>query len=277
MKRFSILHPLYMSFYSAELYRDVGRNWKGVGLGYLLLAMALLQLPLAVKIHIGFSKWVETGANEVVDKIPQINIRHGEVSTNVETPYFIPSPSDPASRMSESSKNLAVIDLTGKYKSLEDVNTDLLLTKHSLLVRNRPSEVRTYDLSAVESFSVDSARVHGWLNSSRFFVGPVFYGLVLLFSFLYRVAQVALYAAVGIAFARSLNAALAYPALMRLAAVAVTPAMILNEVVDLTPIHIPLLSLLCLGMALGYLYFGIKANTDPAPATAAPSAPAPGV
>ena len=276
MKRFSIFHPLYMSFYSAELYQDVGRNWKGVGLGYLLLAMALLQLPLAVKIHIGFSKWVESGANEVVDKIPQINIRHGEVSTNVETPYFIPMPQDSASRTS-AAKYLAVIDLTGQYKSLEDVNTDLLLTKHSLIVRNRPSEVRTYDLSAVESFSVDSARVHGWLNSSRFLVGPAFYGFVLLFSFLYRVAQVALYAAVGIAFARSLNAALAYPALMRLAAVAVTPAMILNEVVDLTPVHIPMWSLLCLAMSLGYLYFGIKANAQPAPAAAAPSAPAPGV
>lgn len=277
MKRYSILHPLYMSFYSAELYQDVGRNWKGVGLGYLLLAMAILQLPLAVKIHLGFSKWVESDANEVVDKIPQITIRHGEVSTNVETPYFIPVPQDPANRLSQTSKYLAVVDLTGKYKSLEDVNTDMLLTKHSLIVRNRPAEVRTYDLSAVESFSVDSARIHGWLNSSRFFVGPAFYGFVLLFSFLYRVAQVALYAAVGIAFARSMNVALAYPALMRLAAVAVTPAMILNEVVDLTPGHIPMWSLICLAMALGYLYFGIKANAAPIPATAAPSAPASGV
>lgn len=276
MKRFSILHPLYMSFYSGELYQDVGRNWKGVGLGYLFLVMALLQLPLAVKIHVGFSKWVETGANEVVDKIPQINIRHGEVSTNVETPYFIPIPSDPANRVSETSKYLAVIDLTGKYKSLEDVNTDLLLTKHSLIVRNRPAEVRTYDLSGVESFSVDSARIHGWLDSFRFLVGPGFYVLVLLFSFLYRAVQVALYAGVGTLFARSMNAALEYPALMRLAAVAVTPPMVLNEVVDLTPIHIPLWSLICLGMAMGYLYFGVKANTGPAPFAAVPPAPAPG-
>ncbi|HEV2021042.1 MAG TPA: DUF1189 family protein [Terriglobales bacterium] len=276
MKRFSILHPLYMSFYSREIYQDVGRNWKGVGLGYLFLAMAIVQLPMAVKIHVGFSKWVESGANEVVDKIPQITIHHGEVSTNVETPYFIPIPSDPANRVNETSKYLAVIDLTGKYKSLEDVNADMLLTKHSLIMRNRPAEVRTYDLSAVENFSVDSARVHGWLNSSRFFVAPAFYGFVLLFSFLYRVAQVALYAAVGILFARSLNAALEYPALMRLAAVAVTPAMILNEAVDLAQIHVPLWSLICLGMAMGYLYFGVKANTGPATAGVTPLTPVAG-
>jgi hypothetical protein len=275
MKRFSIFHPLYMSFYSGELYQDVGRKWKGVGLGYLFLVMAILQVPMAVKIHVGFSKWVETGASQVVDKIPQININHGEVSTNVETPYYIQEPKDPASRVSPTSEYLAVIDLTGKYKTLEDVNSDILLTKHSVAMRNQ-REVRTYDLSQVESFSVDSARVHGWLNSSRLFVAPAFYGFVLLFSFLYRMAQVALYAAVGILFARSMNAALAYPALMRLAAVAVTPPMILDEVVDLTLVHVPMWSLICLAMALGYLYFGVKASAGPAPVAAVPSAPAPG-
>jgi len=274
MKRFSILHPLYMSFYSGELYQDVGRHWKGVGLGYLFLAMAILQAPMAVKIHVGFTKWVATGANDVVDKIPQIHINHGEVSTNVETPYYIVQPRESASRVS-GAQYLAVIDLTGKYKTLEDVSADILLTRHSVTMKNQ-REVRTYDLSQVESFSVDSARVRGWLNSARYFVAPGFYGFVLVFSFLYRVAQVLLYAAVGILFARSLNAALEYPALMRLAAVAVTPAMILNEVVDLTQIHIPLWSLICLAMAMGYLYFGVKASAAPATFTAVPPAPTPG-
>ena len=265
MKRFSILHPLYMSFYSAELYRDVAREWKGVGLGYLFLVMALLQLPMAVKIHVGFSRWVEIGASEIVDKVPQIHIRHGEVSTNVETPYYILEPTDPASRVNASSKYLAVIDLTGQYKTLEDVNADMLLTKHSLAMRNRPSEVRTYDLTGIDEFSVDSARIHGWLDASRIFVAPAFYGFVLAFSFLYRVVQNLLYAAVGLAFARSLNVALEYSALMRLAAVAVTPAMILNEAVQMAPGDIPGWSLLCLGMAMGYLYFGVKSAGPAAP------------
>ena len=86
------------------------------------------------------------------------------------------------------------------------MNADILLTKRSLIMRNRPAETRTYDLSGVQEFWVDSARIHGWLESSRYFVAPVFYGMVLVFSFLYRVAQVALYAAVGILFARSMNA-----------------------------------------------------------------------
>lgn len=271
MKRFSIFHPLYMSFYSSELYQDVGRYWKGVGLGYLFLAMAILQLPMAAKIHVGFSKWVATGANEIVDQIPQITINHGEVSTNVETPYYIKEPTDSASRVSATSDYLAVIDLTGKYKTLEDVKTDILLTKHSVLMRNQ-REVRTYDLSGVDGFSMDSARVRGWLNSSRFVVAPAFYGFVLVFSFLYRIAQVALYAAVGILFARSMNVALEYRALMRLAAVAVTPAMVLNELADLGQAHVPGWSLICLAIALGYLYFGVKASAEGATPGTPPAA-----
>jgi hypothetical protein len=277
MKRFSILDPLYMSFYSAELYQDVARRWKRVGLGYLFLAMALLQLPMAVKIHAGFSKWVRNDAREVVDKIPRITIRHGEVSTDVETPYYIDAPREPANRMNRSSQYLAVIDLTGKYKTLEDVSADILLTKHSLAMRNRPTEVRTYDLSGIDDFSVDSARIHGWMDSSRVFVAPGFYVFVLLFSFFYRVVQNLLYAAIGLGFACSLNVALEYPALMRLAAVAVTPPMILNEAVQLASTNIPAWSLICLAMAMGYLYFGVKSAGPAAPQiTPAPSVPAPG-
>ena len=29
-RRFSIVQPLYLSFFSKELYQDVGRNWPGV-------------------------------------------------------------------------------------------------------------------------------------------------------------------------------------------------------------------------------------------------------
>ena len=45
MKRYSIFHPLVLSFFSKSLYRDVGKNWRGTGLLYLLLIIALLWIP----------------------------------------------------------------------------------------------------------------------------------------------------------------------------------------------------------------------------------------
>jgi hypothetical protein len=41
MRRYSIFHPLVLAFYSKPLYQDVGRRWKGTGLGYLLLLLAV--------------------------------------------------------------------------------------------------------------------------------------------------------------------------------------------------------------------------------------------
>src|SRR5476651_2545843 len=40
---------LYMSFYSRRLYVDIGKRWHGFGLVYLLLAIAVLSLPFALR------------------------------------------------------------------------------------------------------------------------------------------------------------------------------------------------------------------------------------
>lgn len=45
MKNYSVFHPLYLSFFSKSLYQDVAKNWKGTGLAYLLLLLALAWVP----------------------------------------------------------------------------------------------------------------------------------------------------------------------------------------------------------------------------------------
>jgi len=39
MKRHSVFQAPFLAFGSGSLYRDVGRNWKGVAFGYLLLLL----------------------------------------------------------------------------------------------------------------------------------------------------------------------------------------------------------------------------------------------
>ena len=44
MKRYSIFHPLILSFFSKSLYRDVGKHWRGTGLLYLLVVWRGLKV-----------------------------------------------------------------------------------------------------------------------------------------------------------------------------------------------------------------------------------------
>jgi hypothetical protein len=255
------LSAFFRSFGSAELYRDVAQQWRGVGLGYLLFALAFLWVPTAITVHFAFTHWIDSESAKVVDQIPVISIRNGQVETDVVTPYFIRTPENMASQRRSAVPYMAVIDLTGRYRSLEDVNALALLTRNSLVLRNSSNETRTYALSAVQSFQMDKVRVRGWLARGRNFVAPCLYVFAVVGSLLYRIAQAVLYGVIGLLFARLTRTDLRFPTLMRLAAVAVTPALVADTLVSLVQIHVPMWPLVCFLLATGYLFFGVKAST----------------
>lgn len=254
MKKFSIIHIPVFSFFSKELYRDVGLYWKGVNFSYLLLLLAICWIPMVSKVHIAFSNFVDNEAPAVVEQVPEITITDGEVSIKEPQPYYIKYP--------ENGDILAIIDTTGTIKSLEDPNTICLLTKTNIMWRQSKVETRTIDLSGVKNFVLDSERIMGWLHTAEKFLAIAIYPFALLGSYLYRILQALIYAAIGLLFASWCKVTLSYTALLRLAVVAVTPCVIINTILGLAGIHLPYIGLLYLLVALAYLLFGVKASSQ---------------
>ncbi len=255
MKRYSIFHPLVLSFFSKSLYRDVGKNWRGTGLLYLLVVLALLWIPTIIKGHFSLSRWVDGDSKELTKQIPAITITKGKVSTDVTTPHFIKDP--------KTGTNLAIIDTTGEYETLENTDAKFLLTQSKLIASKNATETRSYDLSSVESFYADRSLVESWLVTARRWLVPVLYPLALIFSFIFRALQVVAYALVGLLFARILQANLEFKTLMRLAAISITPVLILNLLFEFVPVRIPWWTLIGIIIALAYLFFAVKVNTEP--------------
>jgi len=256
MKKFSIIHIPVFSFFSKELYRDVGLYWKGVNFSYLLLLLAICWIPMMSKVHIAFSNFVDNEAPAVVEQVPEITITDGEVSIKEPQPYYIRIPKCGGGDI------LAIIDTTGTIKSLEDPNAICLLTKTNIMWRQGEFEIRTIDLSEVKNFALDSERIMGWLNIARKFLVIIIYPFALLGSYLYRIVQALIYAAIGLLFASWCKVTLSYTALLRLAVVAVTPCVIINTILGLAGIHLPYIGLLYLLVALAYLLFGVKASSQ---------------
>lgn len=259
MKKYSILNPLALSFYSKDLYQDVGQQWRGTGFAYLFLLLVLAWIPMTVKVHHGFAEWLDQNAPAFLLQVPPITIRNGEVSTPVDTPYIITSNTgDP----------IAIIDLTGEYTDLDDTTAVILLTRDKLLLKQEQrNETRMYDLSQVQSFSLDRNDLERWAVLARTWLWLGFYLIVLPAEFVYRIVQALLYAAIGLLFCKSLKASLDYLTLVRLAVIALTPVILLQTILSATDIRFPGAWLLWLAVALGYLYFGVKANAEtPAPA-----------
>lgn len=255
MKRYSIFHPLVLSFFSKSLYRDVGKHWRGTGLLYLFVILALVWIPSMIKGHLAVSRWVDGESKEITKQIPAITISKGQVSTDVTTPHFIKDP--------KTGTDIAIIDTTGEYETLENTEAKALLTKSKVIVAQNAGRTQTYDLSGVQSFYVDRSRVESWLVTTKQWFVPVLYPLALIFSFIFRAIQVLVYALVGLLFARILHANLSYKTLMRLAAIAITPVLMLNLIFEFLPLRIPRWSLIGIVIALAYLFFAVKVNAEP--------------
>jgi hypothetical protein len=158
-----------------------------------------------------------------------------------------------------------VIDLTGEFTSLDQVDAAFLLTERSLIARKSDYETRAFDLSGVEDFEIDRQRVEDWLGTARWLFFPVLYPICLGFSLAYRLLQVLIYGAIGIGFAKVLNLELPYFALVRISTLAITPVLVLDTAMDLLKFHLPLWWLLAWLIAMAYLFFGVGSNRPAMP------------
>jgi hypothetical protein len=248
-KRYSIFHVPVLAFFSRDLYADIALNWKGVNFLYLLLLLAVCWLPVMVKVNRGTADFVKNEAPALINQLPEITIYDGQVSIKETQPYYITAP--------DSGEVLAIIDTTGQVTSLEGTDAFCLLTVNKLITKENNFESKSYDLSQVKSFTIDSETVTRWLGVGSKFVAPAAYPFAVLGSFVYRIVQALIYAAAGLLFASICRATLSYAALIRLAVAAVSPCIIVGTILGLAKVSIP--AYLYLIAALGLLFYATRA------------------
>ena len=263
MRKFGLFHPLVLSFYSQPLYQDAAKNWRGAAFLYLLLVLGLSLLPTMVTMQRGMSKFVAEDAPGVLQQIPRVSIIDGEVSTDVETPYDIIDP--------ETGKTMIIIDPDGGLDSLEGSDAKVLITRNQLIAKQRPRETRVYDLSGIKNFTIDRARVAGWLEAARVWLVPLLFPFILLALYCFRLFQAFVYGLIGLIFAKLLHVRLGLMASVALAIIAITPLLVLDTIFGVAKFQPPVWWLFGFIIAMCYLFFGVRAN-----AAAPPPAQTPG-
>ncbi len=138
MTQFNVFQALYMSFYSRRLYRDVASNWGGQSFGYLLLLLAFAWVVFTYQIQQVISRGYSQVSSEVVTQIPVITIKDGKLSTPENRPYFI--------KLSNSASPIVVIDTSGQYSAIDQIDTDLLVTSTKVFSKPNPNQQRIYDI-----------------------------------------------------------------------------------------------------------------------------------
>jgi len=271
MRQYSNVRALLLSFYSRDLYREVARTWKGAGLLYQLLIMALATLVVAIRLHVVIAHFHEGPAQGVVAQIPGITIAHGVVSVDAPTPLTIRDP--------KSGKALAIIDTTGQVTSLAGTEAQVLLTRDKLVVKKGASETRVYDLSRVEHFTMDRARATRWLRVFADWFALVCAPFVLAWFYLIRLIVTLILAGILLLAARAMRSDIGFAATMRLTAIALTPASLIEMVLDAAGTKPHFWGSLWVLITIGYLVFvlrSVAAETQAeTPASGSGAAPPP--
>ncbi len=254
MKRYSMLKALYLSFFSRDLYRDVGSRWKGTGFLYLLLLLAVTWLPVIYKMQGDLSEEIRQEVPKYLEQMPEITIADGRVSIDRPVPHTILEPDGRTPFM--------VIDTSGRIASLGQTKATVLLTGDQIMFRRPQGAEKIYDLAGTDAV-IDRDRADRWVQAIRRYFPVVAYPVALAASFVDRVLEMMFTIAIGMILAGWLKARLDAAAVSRLAAVALTPAIVVSTVFLLADIRVPKSAVIFFAVAAAYLYFAVKANAGP--------------
>jgi uncharacterized protein DUF1189 len=252
MRRYFLRHALAMSFYSPDLYRDVGRNWTGIGLTYLLGVLLLCWLPSWIKMHVDVGTFFDEVYPAIVQQVPPIQFANGEAVVEGPQPCLIREP--------KSGQLIAFIDTTGAVPSLEAVSAPVLLTKTQLILHREDHSETRYELKTFDGTHIDRDLLYRWGKLFSSWYALFLYPAILGFSLAYHMIQVLTYAGFGFGASRLLGVRLGFGALMRLSAVAITPSLILGTVLEWAGLSLGWAPGFFLEMA--YMLLAIRSNRD---------------
>jgi hypothetical protein len=163
---------LYKSLYSGKLYIDVAKRWKGLGILYVFLLLALVAIPFSVRIIFDFQRYFYKEIIYPLEHLPRLDIQKGQVKFDKPTPYFIKN---------EKGKVIVIIDTSGEINSIDKKkypSLSILVTKSELHVSiKQPQLFFSVDRSAMatdfkQSFSKDDNEVFvgkDWVKRSGMF------------------------------------------------------------------------------------------------------------
>lgn len=125
---FGYWQALYLSFFSKRLYIDVGKNWTGYGIRYLILLLVLWSIPFSLKMVLDLNTLFEEQLTEPLSTIPTIYIQNGEVEFDKPMPYLVKN---------KKNEVVLIVDTTGQVNdfSIKYPKLTILINKDRVSFR----------------------------------------------------------------------------------------------------------------------------------------------
>ena len=258
MKRFGPLQALYLSFFSRDLYRDVAKHWKGIGILYLLFLLAITWLPSGFRVFNGLKTFSQDKGAALAQQMPRITIGNGEMRAEPPGRHELKDPT--------TGEVFAVVDDSIDEVPAQVPNDMMVLARKEFGTFQR-NQRRVWTIAPGVNYELSSADVQQFLSRAPYWAAPLIYVCALVGSLVFRTVQILVYGSIGLWFAKRVKAGIDYRTAVRIAAVAVTPVIILRTLIWFMPtepawyVRWPVAFVITVLL----IRFGVRAAAEPEP------------
>ena len=247
MRRYGRIQGLVLSLGWADFYRDVAKNWRGIGLLYVLLVIALTWIPILAKGQMAIGHFMRDELPKKLTEIPEVSIKGGKVSSPAPQPLVIND---------EKGDPIFILDTTGQT-DFDKTKAKFLLTESKLFQRDQ-NRTQITDLTDFPDFTLSKENIVSWGTTASNWLGVVCFPVVVVWSLIGWLIVMLLAGAISMA--ANGRSKLPFGTVLRLAAVGTTLGQYFTAAAMFFSINIPYLFmyLICVGLTVAYAIFGIK-------------------
>lgn len=236
---FSYGHALYNAFFNRALYVDVGKRWKGLSVLYLLLLMFVASFPFSLRLMLVFDGFFKHEIIKPLESLPELYVQNGLVSLDKPMPYFIKN---------ESGDVIAIVDTSGAIKDFSPgyPKLSVIITKDTFLFRvssppqlfksfnssEWPATSNTFDKGLNQIFDARQWAESPMIKNTRIAINVlIFPSVAALFFTMYLIFLLAFSLMAQFVAKVLLKFDLTYVTSFRLLMVAITPQVVLLQLV----------------------------------------------
>lgn len=285
--KFSFFQAPFLAFFSGDLYRDVAENWKGSGVLYIfLLSSAAWVISCIATIAVPM---LQASSNQdvraVLQQLPKIQITGGKLTIDKPAGYEV----------KETATGSTIIRFATDRKTDEprDGDPPFVLTETALIYQlpgsyrtasdDDPPEPKVVKFAEVQNllgpeFTMDGASAQSMIAMSCTVVPVLILFIAWPFIFLGHLFQLLVFGGIGMLVANAMQKDLTFEKSMRLAAIAISPAVIVTVILNLllmiatlnpeTPMYAPVRAVLSfwgitsVGLTAAYLILIMRALSN---------------
>lgn len=248
-------------FYSLHPYRHAAHNWKGFAVLYLFVLSLICAISCHLKWHLLFTE-IGHGARELSHSVPGVSIRNGRFLVKSESPFVFARDSRKRPLLIVDTKNHSNAPL-GRGAPLVVGAQDIRFYGFSDKDTNSVPKINIplNDLLANLNMDLDPTEIANFIEKVCFWLSVVFFSGILVMVFATSVIQSFFWGFVGHCCNRQwIKGKHKYQALVRVAALALTPSLVIRGLTGFFGIDLPfVLDVLVIVIYFGYLIFAYTA------------------